>query len=92
MDHRRSTRPSILASEGDFFVIQLCPLCERYLGLGQAKSGVSRSKIPRYGSVDISTTNAPIEDRTKGHDSLRCNLPLANGIKKLLSFQILRHQ
>jgi len=45
-----------------------------------------------HGSVNTSTTNAPIEVRTKGRDSLRCNLPLANGIKKLLSFQILRHQ
>jgi len=53
-------------------------------GLGQAKIRVfDEAPLERreanyhyHGSVDIST-NAPIEDRTKGRDSLRCNLPLA---------------
>jgi len=36
-----------------------------------------------HGSVDTSTTNTPTENRTKGDDSLRRNLPSANGIKKL---------
>ena len=34
-------------------------------------------------SVDTSTTNAPIENWTKGDDFLWCNVPSANGIKKL---------
>ena len=39
-DHQRPTTPSILAPEGNFFVIQ-SPVCERYLEvlLGQAKIG-----------------------------------------------------
>ena len=49
MDHRRPTTPSILAPEGNFFVIQ-SPVCERYLevllGRVRQKSGVSRSTIP----------------------------------------------
>jgi len=32
--------------------------------------------------VDVSTTNAPIEGRTKGGDSMSSDLPLVNGIKK----------
>ena len=38
--------------------------------------------------MNTSTTNAPIEDRTKGDDSLRYNLLSANGIKKLNWFDI----
>ena len=34
-------------------------------------------------SVDNSTTDAPIENRTTGDDFLWCNIPSANGIKKL---------
>jgi hypothetical protein len=56
-------------------------------GWGRQNRVCREAKYPRYGSVDISTTNAPIEDRTKGRDSLRCNLPLANGIKNFFRFK-----
>jgi len=83
----RPTTLSILASEGNLTLFAVRAIFGCATGLGQAKIG--EAKYHHYGSVDISTTNAPIEDRTKGCDSLRCNLPLANGIKKLLWFQIL---
>jgi len=74
MDHRRPTTPSILSPEGSFSPYK-SPLCEQYLGcIDEAPLEVN---YHYHGSVDISTTNAPIEDRTKGRDSLRCNLPLA---------------
>jgi len=76
MDHRRPATPSIL------------PLCERYLVCywpGAGKNRVCREAkyYHHYGSVDISTINAPIEDRTKGG----CNLPLANGMKNFFGFK-----
>jgi len=52
---------------------------------GQAKIG--EAKCHHYGSVDISTTDAPIENQTKGCDSLRCNLLLTNGIIKFFGFK-----
>ena len=43
---------------------------------GSGKNRVCReAQYHHDGLVDISTTNASIEDRTKGDDSLRCNLP-----------------
>ena len=38
-----------------------------------------------HGSVNTSTTNAPIKNQTKGGDSLRCNIS-TNSIKNLNSF------
>jgi len=88
MDHRRPTTRSILAPEGNFFVIQ-SPVCERYLDVLLGKNRVCREvQYHHYGPVNISTTNAAIEDRTNGGDSQRCNLPSANGIKKLNWFCI----
>ena len=56
----------ILASEGNFFVIQLCPLC----GTGAGKNRVCReAKYHHYGSVDISTTNAQSRIGQKGRFS-----------------------
>ena len=47
----------------------------------------SRSKPPptthHHGSVNIKVL---IRNRTKGGDSLRCNLSLTNGIKNLIGF------
>jgi len=64
-----------------------------YLYVLVGKNQVCReAQYHHHDPVDISTTNALIEDRTKGGDSLRCNLLLANGIQKLLWFQILRHR
>jgi len=88
MDHRRPTTPSILAPEGNFFVVQ-SPVCERYLYVLLGKNRVCReAQYHHHGPMDIATTYASIEDRTKGDDSLRYNLLSANGIKKLNWFYI----
>jgi len=84
----REAEITILAS---FSVIQ-SPLCGRYLGvlLGCGTCFGEAPKLDRIAkyhhnhcSVDTSTTNAPIENWTKGDDFLWCNVPSANGIKKL---------
>jgi len=86
MDHRRPQGYPFLRLRETFSSYNFVR-CASDIWAG--KNRVCReAKYHHYGSVDISTTNAPIEDRTKGRDSLMFNLPLANGIKKLLWFQI----
>jgi hypothetical protein len=61
-------------------------------GLGQSK--IEAPLLGRianhrhHGSVNTSTTNAPIKNQTKGGDSLRYNISSANRVKKLNWFCI----
>jgi len=43
-----------------------------------------KKMTPHHGSVNTPTPNFLIWNLTKGGDSLRCNLPLTNGIKNLI--------
>jgi len=88
MGHRRPTTPPILSPEETFSSYK-SPLCERYLGKNPGgATAEARSKYHYPDSVDISTSNDPIEDPLKGGDPVRRNLTLANGIRKLIWFQL----
>ena len=70
----RATTPPILPPEGNSFVIQKSAVRGKIWVFDEALLQRREAKYHYHDSVDISTTNAPIEDRTKGGDSLRRNL------------------
>jgi len=86
-----SMRCSILSANGikkvNWFCIAGCEM--NVMGCGGVLATRRCGRIVNHhhdSSVNTSTTNASIKNRTNRGNSLRCNLSSANGIKNLLVF------